>query len=279
MPFAFLIIAYVLGGVALDNPYLVEAFEEGNFTDSLIGGSVVPHSDYPELVYLVNGLGERCSGSIVGPKVILTAAHCVDSVGNVLNYFNGPDFPKFYAHCDMTPQYASGGEDLDFALCKNLAGPILNAKPATLSKVAVTLGETITLVGYGCVIPGGGGGNDGTLKAGYAQVTQTPLPPNNDWFWTEAKDAALCFGDSGGPVFKKGTHSIIGVNSRGNIHDVSLLTAMYLPRSRAFMKSWAKKNKVGICGINLKCRQPVNMKFLNDTINDVEDEDTTEGDD
>ena len=66
----------------------------------------------------------------------------------------------------------------------------------------------------------------------------------------------MCYGDSGGPSFKRiknpksETHFVAGVNSRGNIKDLSLLTALYLDKSQEFMKDYATKNNVIICGIN-----------------------------
>lgn len=226
--------------------------------ETLIGGSPVDPKLYPEVIYISTSKGVRCSATIVGPRVVLTAAHCVTDGGQIWNANRADGKPQVLATCQRTPQYAKGTEDLDFALCRNVPGNIVGGHAATLALKGPKVGDRVILSGYGCVNPGGGGGNDGTLKSGYGKVFITPRG-TNDWYYTMADDAALCFGDSGGPSFKvmdpaKGKHVVIGVNSRGNIRDMSLLTAMYIPKSRKWMQQWAKANKVKICGVNMKCK-------------------------
>lgn len=281
MPFVLLVLAGLWG---FDNPYLVEAFN-----DTLIGGEITPHFHFPEAIYLINDEGARCSGTVIGPNVILTAAHCVSGSGFVRNYFNRPEDVKFQAFCERTGQYASGSEDLDFALCKGTTGKIVGTHPATLARTGPKDGDQVLLTGYGCTIPGGGGGNNGDFKTGKAEVYMLP-GGTYDWFVAMAKDAALCFGDSGGGAYRdmdplKDRHLVIGVNSRGNIRDMSMLTATYLQKSQKFIKSWAKRKKVKICGVNMKCKVAALTLPFNDTMAGSEDDlqdalnDNDEGDD
>lgn len=262
MSFGFLKIAALLGVLSGNRPSLVDGLNPPGNEDSetIIGGTVVPHANFPELVYLVNGDHSRCSGAIIGPKVILTAAHCVSSDHKAKNYFTGVDFVEFEVRCDKTPQYASGRENLDFALCKSVKGNFKNAHPATLDRNPVALEEKVMLTGYGCTNSGGSGGNNGILKMGRSLVYQLPDGINN-WFYTFNPAGALCYGDSGGPAYRnmnetKDKHMIVGVNSRGNIRDISLLTAVYLSKSEKWIKRWAKVRRVRICGVNLVCKGP-----------------------
>lgn len=141
------------------------------------------------------------------------------------------------------------------ALCKT--DKEIAVRFASISKRGPKVSDEALLSGFGCINPGGGGGNDGILRYGVAKVTQLPAGTNN-WFYTKAS-AALCFGDSGGPSFLKLSdparekHFVIGVNSRGNIRDVSMMTALFIEKSQDFFKRFADDEGVEICGINQNC--------------------------
>jgi len=163
----------------------------------------------------------------------------------------------FQAKCEQTPEYRDQTEDLDFALC-HTDKPI-DVAYASIAKEGPKIGDEVTLSGYGCIKQGGGGGNDGILRIGLAKVSQ--LPTEDNWFYTQ-DTAALCFGDSGGPAFKmikspkQEMHYVMGVNSQGNIKDLSLLTALWIDKSQKFFKSFAAEHKVDICGVTKDCKGP-----------------------
>lgn len=224
---------------------------------TLIGGQAVNHTDYPELVYFINEDHARCSGTLIGPRVIITAAHCIAGTGQIQNSFTGPDDIPFAAHCQVAPQYIKQ-MIYDFALCK-VDGKIPNAKPATLGtrKSAPKDGDQVILVGYGCTDPSGVGGNNGILKAGTAEIFSRGSV-YYPWFSAKAPDSALCPGDSGGPALKFITnhnrHVVIAINSRGDVRTISLLSALHFPKSRRFIISWLERNHVDICGVNINCK-------------------------
>ncbi len=118
------------------------------------------------------------------------------------------------------------------------------------------------LTGYGCVQPGGGGGNDGTYRIGEAKVSSIPSRDNDI---VTRGGAALCFGDSGGPAFKylnaeKTKRVVISVNSRGDIRTTSYLPATHTAMAKKFFKDFAEKNGLKICGVHadaMGCRDAV----------------------
>lgn len=217
--------------------------------DELIGGKEVDKNQYPETVYIQVETNEgkgACTATIIGPEVLLTAGHCTKDQGIVNFFLNGGSYS---ARCSQAPLYRDQLEDHDMALCK-IDKPV-KVKPAKVSKVGPNLGDQITLSGYGCIQPGGGQGNDGILRVGSSEVFQLPNG-HDDWLYTYG-GGAICFGDSGGPSFLKGTHEQIGVNSRGNIQDTSLLTALWIEKSQKFFVEFAETEKVEICGVNKDC--------------------------
>lgn len=217
---------------------------------TLIGGKKVRSGEFEEVVW-IRSSGSMCSAAKVGPRVILTAAHCV--VRDEIQVIVGRNIVD--AQCKIAPDYTRTVGDQDMALCKtdiDLEGPY-----ASLSLVGPIVGDKVTLIGYGCIRPGGGGGNDGILRYGHSPVTKEST--DEYYSFHTVGDRALCFGDSGGPAFRrvkdrKGHHVILGVNSRGNIQDTSLLTAVYHPKSQDFIRQFEVSEEVSICGYKLECQ-------------------------
>ena len=231
-----------------------------DFRPSLIGGSEVRPGEYPEVIRIRSGRS-ACSAAIVGPKVILTAGHCTQDNGEIVPINENVLYEfvlkqqVYKARCKLAPDYRREVGDQDMAYCK--IDREVDVKYAIISKEGPKLREVVTLIGYGCVREGGGGGNDGKLRVGEAPVVRES---DSEYYSYHTKGStALCFGDSGGPSFKrvsdpKGSyHYVYGVNSRGNIKDLSLLTAVYHPNSIAFAEAFERSQGVEICGISLDC--------------------------
>jgi len=210
----------------------------------LIGGNIVDKAKYPGVIRISSN-GAGCTASVVGPNVVLTAAHCVDNGAKVSFKHSGLSYTS--EGCVHHPGYKTN-KTQDFALCKvkDVAAPWISVNA---SHDFVKVGESLVLSGYGCTNKGGGGGNDGYLRMGEAKVLQVPNTGSN--FDIVSKGvAALCFGDSGGPVFKNNKQ--VAVNSRGNIEDTSFTSATHMA-DESFMIPWAKANAVEICGLTKSC--------------------------
>ena len=216
----------------------------GSIVPTLIGGKPAPKDKYPSTVRIFSG-GGSCTATLIGPKVLLTAAHCVDDGGSVRFDYKGSSVNS--KACKHHDGY-SDNTTKDFALCEV---PALTGKWETINTnhKLVSKGDKVTLTGYGCTEPGGEGGNDGILREGGATVTGVPSRNSFD-IVTRASAGALCYGDSGGPAFvENGTSRVlIGVNSRGNIKDTSYLSAVHMA-DQGFMKKWADERGLKICGI------------------------------
>lgn len=219
---------------------------------ALIGGKPASAEDFAASVYTEQN-DARCSGTLVGPRVLLFAAHCVENQGSVQFKLAGD---TYVGNCVHSPDYIRN-ETADWALCL-LSREVQGVEFEVINTDAMFVadGDLIELTGYGCTKAGGGGGNDGVYRIGSAMVISTPGKKNHDII-TQGK-TALCFGDSGGPAFKylpghnspHGERVLIGVNSRGDIRKTSYLSSVSQPEALDFFRAWAEVYEAKICGIH-----------------------------
>lgn len=232
-----------------------------DFEFELIGGQPVGVGEYPEVIRISSGMSS-CTAAVIGPRVILTAAHCTKQDGEIVPiseealYEFIHEQQVYKARCSIAPDYRGQTGDQDMALC--LSDRRVDLKYASISKEPMVMNEMATLIGYGCIhSEPPRAGNDGVLRVGRASVVREAS--DSYYSFHTRGSSALCFGDSGGPAFKevkdakRDYHYIAGVNSRGNIVDLSLLTSMAHPNSIEWMQRYQFKHGVLICGLGMVC--------------------------
>lgn len=190
---------------------------------------------------LPGGMSADCSGTMLSPRIVLTARHCVsetdesaacnesgtaDQGGHVLAdfkprsmfVFTGVTRPDILGGAGATraAEIITNGAQVicndDIALLV-LEQPIANAKtaPVRLEGLA-SEGEKVTLVGWG-LTEKGGLPDTRQQRAGVAIERVGPKPqlgPKE----IEIGEGA-CSGDSGGPMISEGSGAVVGVLSRG----------------------------------------------------------------
>ncbi|MBM4318053.1 MAG: trypsin-like serine protease [Deltaproteobacteria bacterium] len=214
----------------------------------LINGKPVEPGTYEEVVR-INTSGSYCTATVVGPKTIITAAHCAPNGATAEFKVKGVTYrAKIY----RSNLFSSQDHDLSIGVTDQ---EITGIKPASIGGTAKT-GLGITLLGYGCTQAGGSGGSDGILRYGETVITSFS---NFDMVSHKPNGAALCFGDSGGPAFvvDKGERLLLGINSKGNIQDTNYNTRTDIAQSLNFIKTTATASGVEVCGINKNCSDSV----------------------
>ncbi|MBX3247950.1 MAG: S1 family peptidase [Myxococcales bacterium] len=194
----------------------------GSLTSPIINGS--PTSSYREVVAVVtvtSGGSVRgiCSGTVIGPRTVLTAKHCIDDgtrrtpPANLRVVVGTNIFSSVEATYQVTEVFAPPGpfvdDDLlmgnDIALVNVSAN--INTPIREVARSTARRGMPITIVGFGRTDPNRSGSGVkfmGTTNVGeiYLRVFQT------------MGMSRTCQGDSGGPAFDAAGR-VIGITSFG----------------------------------------------------------------
>jgi hypothetical protein len=171
----------------------------------LSGGELAGACQYPSVVSF-RGFDTKCTGTLVHPEVVVTAAHCLENTTAIRVRFGEEFSPREFivdsAACSMHPDYlATRSAAHDLGVCR-LVSAVADV-PITPLAVGCELdrlqpGAEVTMVGFGVTEIGedfgrkrvaitsvaSGVADDGTLAIGSAAI-------------------GGCFGDSGGPALMR----------------------------------------------------------------------------
>lgn len=192
-----------------------------------------------------DGSGSLCSGTLITPTQILTAAHCfvTDPVVSAFTEVDGKRiFGKtVHVHPDAQINASAGIATNDVAIL-DMEESINRPTVALLTSRSPAIGDTFSIFGYGK----DSNGDIGSLRSGEMRIEDITL--NHLIADYEGEGSNTCNGDSGGPAIftlsdGNGT-ALIGVTSSGTSADCqegdhSFFANLQAPSISSFIRSKA----------------------------------------
>jgi hypothetical protein len=189
---------------------------------ALVGPATEDLSFSGHLVMVLKRAVDRagfCTGVVLGPRVILTAAHCLAPIGDLrIHYRDEAGQPVLVeveavaAHPDYRADAVARRQvSIDLALLRTRTPLDTRFSAAALADGGVVaVGEPLWIFGYG-VAREGDGKTAGVLRGAALQVR---APLSKILLWAEDPNGAgagACAGDSGGPILSDDRRQVLAI--------------------------------------------------------------------
>jgi hypothetical protein len=184
-------------------------------------------------VGLISVGGIRCTATLVTDRVLVSAAHCLgyrsaSASGNYGTFTvrTGPDAAPLRFQVARYRSFSRSLGRTDVALLL-LSSPVPStvARPAGLARARPSVGERLTVYGYGCTVRG--------TQIGFGTKRK------RDFLEGQRVDN-LCPGDSGGPVIHASTNEVSRVNSSYGSYDGFGDVPTFYEEIRAQITAWGE---------------------------------------
>ncbi|MFT4097206.1 MAG: trypsin-like serine protease [Rhodoblastus sp.] len=197
--------------------FSVAAGLAGGGAAAMVGptGDAAAYSAHVVMTLAQNGRGAGfCSGVVLAPNVVLTAAHCVAAPAATRVHFRDGAGKPVLMEVSRVARHPGFRADAVAARAKSIDLALVETKeplPSSFTSVALgeapnEIGAAFEATGFGVTQPGAAS-TSGVLRR--ARLTLR-APLSHVLLWLDSADGAgACTGDSGAPVFNNG--ALVGI--------------------------------------------------------------------
>ena len=188
----------------------------GHIEEAITNGQI--DNGDPEVAALLDGSGNAfCSGTLIAPGAVLTAAHCLEQPP--LSIYFGATPPNSgdifdVASVQQHPKYDSDTHAHDIGIVRLLGSPPVRPAPVYSDPfTADFVGMSIRVVGFGRTSTVDQ--SAARKRSGQSRIDKY----TGGSFSFSPSPSQTCFGDSGGPAFGivGGVEQLLGITSTGDI--------------------------------------------------------------
>ena len=212
----------------------------------IVNGATCAQPERSPVVLLLfldsDGTTKSCSGTMLTPTRVLTAAHCMPAgarqMAAVQWHSNGKGSLVYASSWAAHPGYAVTAKELvnDVGVVALRSGMSNPSMPLLVSSPS-RKGDEVFIAGWGEPVS--------DLAAGYARISQVD-EKHIGFVYKAGQGSNTCRGDSGGPAYRGvgGPAGVVGVTSTGTADDcgegdVSLFTNIQSPAVLDFIRAHA----------------------------------------
>lgn len=201
--------------------------------DEVVGGAPIEDNRWPDAAGIVfYGQYVGCTGVLVGPRTVITAAHCADGITHVkldTNRWTARDGELIAAEAVI--RHPRAASTYDIAVVRLAEASTVAPRPIAadcVAEAALTDGAPVIVVGYGSTRRDGNGGSsvlvEGTTFVQDADCSEaridgmvTGCQVKGGEIGAGGNGVDACFGDSGGPLYLPTPDGVFvaGITSRG----------------------------------------------------------------
>jgi secreted trypsin-like serine protease len=243
----------------------------GDFKSKIINGYDCDEQKFPDAVLILSGSGNafsrRCSGTLIAPDVVLTAAHCVSDISvyyfvtqqaDLSSGFIQNNHGHYASHIAAHHKYKTSLiERADIGLIY-LRSP-LRGKPAQIATEKqlrfLTAGNALFLAGWGKRQTGAQQTQEAGPKKQCAVSIIDEITPEKIQVGKSGVTPRKCFGDSGGGSYvfdyKAQEYVLVGLSSHGSIGDDGCYTGSYDTRVDYYI-NWVKAQLELACKLGIR---------------------------
>jgi len=217
-----IILAVVVAGLTAVSPAsaITNGTADGNAHPNV--GGLVASTQYADGTWIY------CSGTLISPTVVLTAAHCAEDgerVGVTFDTAYQEGDKVYYGTFHADPLYNQSQSDPHDIAVVVLDKPVRGITPAELptanSLSNLSGAQTFTSVGYGAYeVTQGPGGRQYLYNDVRGVASGTLNSTNPSWLRISMNpstgNGGTCYGDSGGPNFLGDTNVIAAITITGD---------------------------------------------------------------